>query len=184
MFNTKTKEFIFPEYVLSQEEFYNLIINSKIELHNYMVKNDKYIKVFICYKETEEDRNNIGYLKNCKVDEICDDYKNRYFVAELNILKTGFNLSISNMIWFGYHEVWSYCFDIYEMHNLDKQYKKLYIKDFYISKICMYNDFINIYNTIKSLNRDIIEEKQLNNLKTEIEKIYKKIPNTELKINL
>ena len=42
--------------------------------------------------------------------------------------------------------------------------------------------YIKIYNVIKSLNRDTIEERQLINLKREIEKIYKKIPNTEHRI--
>ncbi len=193
MFN-KPINFKFPEHVLSQEEFYNLITTSKKELHNYMSSNDEYIKVFICDKETAEDRNEPGYLENCEFDEICYDYKNRYYVAQLKTTKTGYNLSIANLIWYGYHEVWSYAFDIYEMHRVDKNYKKLFIKDFFVceinnrSEIWMYNDFINIYNNIKSLDRDQIEKRKLIILneilrKKEIKKINNQFDNLLVQLN-
>ncbi len=168
-----TDNFNFPEHILTQNEFLNLIENNKTLLHNFMVKNNKYIKIFICEKETDEDRNNIGYLEDCEIDETLNDYKNRYYIAELKTLQTGYHPAIANIIWFGYHEIWSYGFDIYEMHKIDKSYKRLFIKDYYVADynkrngVHMANDLIKLYDIIKSLNRDIIDQTKISQLKKE-----------------
>ena len=162
MFNKKKEAFVFPEHVLSQDDFFELICNDKKRLHDFMVNNNKYITVFICEKETEEDRQDPSYLENCEVDLIINDYKNIYYIAQLKTIKNGYHPAIANALCFGYHELWSYSFD-----RLKPYYKKMCIKNYHICDINkrpdffihMSNDFMPIYNVIKSLHRDIIENK-------------------------
>jgi hypothetical protein len=169
--SSKKNNFLLPTHVLSHDEFNDLINNNvtKRQLHNYMAENNKYVKIFICDRETDEDRLDPDYLDNCEVDDICADYVNRYYMAELKTKRTSCHPAVANMIWDGYHGEWSYGFDIYECHKIDKDYKKLFLKDYYFcdvdkrlsqyKTIHMSNDLNTILNVIKSLNPDIIEEK-------------------------
>jgi hypothetical protein len=175
--SSESDNFVLPTHILSHIEFNNLISNitNKKQFHNYMVKNNKYVKIFICEKETDEDRLDPDYLDNCEVDDICADYVNRYYMAELKTKRTSCHPAIGNIIWDGYHGEWSYGFDIYECHKIDKDYKKLFLSDYYFcdvdkrlsqyKTIHMSNDLNTILDVIKTLNRDIIEEKMLAILK-------------------
>jgi hypothetical protein len=198
-FSSNLKEndsFVLPTHVLTQDEFIKLVSNpiTKKQLHNHMAKNNKYIKIFICEKETDQDRLDPDYLENCEYDDICADYVNQYYVAELKTKRTSSQPLIENMIWNGYHGEWSYGFDIYEMHRIDLNYKKLFLSDYFFcdvndrvsnhKSIHMSNDLNTIFNVIKSLNRDIIEEKMLEILTEqtrlkEIAKINKKYGHKE-----
>ncbi len=195
--------FPFPSHVLTQDEFANLISNNTTikQLHNYMAKNNKYVKIYICDKETDEDRLDPDYLDNCEVDDICADYVNRFYVAQLKTKRTSCHPAIGNMIWDGYHGEWSYGFDIYEYHKLDPNHKKLFLSDYYFcdvsarlsayNSIHMAHDLNTINQMIKSLNRDIIEEKMLAILNQQsrlkaIEKVnreygYKEPPNEKIR---
>ena len=54
-----------------------------------MLKTNIWAKIFICEKETDEDRADHDYIDNCEVDDICNDYKNRYYVAQITTKKIG-----------------------------------------------------------------------------------------------
>ncbi len=160
--------FNFPEYVLTHQEFSDLIKTNAKSFHDYMVKKNKYATIFICDKETDEDRMDEGYKENCEIDSICADYVNRYYVAQLKTAKQDCYSDFSSVLHDNYHTIWSYGFDIYEHHKLDTNYKRIIIKDYYFCDIKertksfdthMSNDLVTILQIIKSLNRDLIEEK-------------------------
>lgn len=176
-----SNKFTFPEHVLTQEEFYELIANNKRALHNYMIKNNKFIKIFICDKETDENEKYLEYLDETNEEKYSDDTngkyldkinyncENKFFVAQLKMVKNGYKSSFLNDFWYGYHEVYSYGIDIYEMHKLDDNYNKLFIDNFFTcfnksntnSEPWMYNDFIIIYYKLKKLNIHEIETEKL-----------------------
>lgn len=188
--HSSSEQIVIPDHVLSQEEFARLVSNKSTfrPLHNCMVKNNKYIKIFICNKETDEDRLDSDYLDNCECDDVCGDYVNQYYIAELKTKRTSCHPAVGNMIWDGYHGEWSYGFDIYEYHKLDPNYKKLFLSDYYFcdvdermgcyGSIHMAHDLHTILGMIKSLDRDAIEGKMLEILNEQsrlkaIEKINK-----------
>ncbi len=158
-----------PEHVLSQQEFGDLIQNTrrKTAFHDQMVKNNKYPVIFICDKETDEDRMDEGYKENCEIDSISADYVNRYYVAQLKTVRRKHYSDFSSLLHDNYHTNWSYGFDVYEYHKLDSNYKRLMVKDYYFCDIQertknfgthMSNDLITILQIIKSFNRDRLEE--------------------------
>jgi len=160
------------DHVFTQSEFKEIIENDKEQFHEYMLKKNNWAKIYICEKETEADRNDPVYIENCEIDEICNDYKNRYYVAQLKTIQTDYPSSVSQhaMIHHTYHMFWSYAIDIYEYHKNDTSYKKRVLKNYYILKpsdrkeIHMANDFERILDKIKSLNSDIIQESIMRSL--------------------
>ncbi len=165
---SSTNNFNFPEYVLSHQEFNDLIQNEKKNFHNYMAKKNKYAVIYICDKETDEDRLDEAYIENCEIDSICADYVNRYYVAQLKTSRQGYYSDFTSVLQDNYHTIWSYGFDIYEYHKVNKDYKRLIVKDYYFCDIKertknlgthISNDLLTILQIIKSLNRDLIEEK-------------------------
>ena len=84
--------------VLTQEQFNQIIQINKKQFHEQMLKANIWAKIFICEKETDEDRADPGYMDNCEIDDICDDYKNRYYVAQLTTKKTANPQSIGDLI--------------------------------------------------------------------------------------
>lgn len=170
MGNSATKENT-PELedrVYTLDEFKKMIADNRDKVHNQMCLHEKYAKIFICEKETEQDKTDPDYLDNCEVDDICDDYKFQYYAAELKTKKTGYYDSISDMAWNNYHQVWSYSFDIYEMHRNNSTHKKLILKDYFTPKTRkgnhMTNDLVPIFDVIEKLTRDVIENKVIANL--------------------
>ena len=170
---TQSKKRFNIDKVFTQSEFKNIIENEKIEFHEQMLKKNKWAKVYICEKETEADRNDPVYRENCEIDEICNDYKNRYYVAQLKTIQTTYPDRVAQMamIQHTYHQFWSYAIDIYEYHIHDASHKKLLLKNYYISNSShrkenhMADDFEDILNKIKSLNADDIEEAYIRSLK-------------------
>lgn len=129
-----------------------------------MANTNKYAVIYICDKETEEDRKDEVYIENCEIDSICADYANRYYVAKLKTARQGYYTDFASVLVDNYHTIFSYGFDIYEYHKLDKNYKKLMIENYYFCDIKertekfgtdMSNDLLTIFNVIKSLNRDL-----------------------------
>lgn len=164
--------------VLTQNQFNEIIQTNKKLFHEQMLKANIWAKIFICEKETDEDRADPGYIENCEVDEICDDYKNRYYVAQLKTKQTANPQSIADLIWqpIVYHEYWAYGFDIYEYHKTNPSHKKLILKDYFVCEYLdrkgynMSNDFEILLSLIQKLNRDIIENKVIAILTEEIRK--------------
>ena len=167
------EQYNIKDNVLTQDQFYEIIKldengKSKKKLfHEQMLKANIWAKIFICPKETDKDRADPDYIENCEIDEICDDYKNRYYVAHLSTKQVAQPNSIADLIWMPiiYHKFWAYVLDIYEYHKLDSSYKKLVLKDYYVCDNVidrkgynMSNDLDTIFNVIKKLDRDIIEK--------------------------
>ncbi len=166
--HTSITDFNFPEHVLSHQEFSDLIQNNKKKYHDHMANTNKYATIFICDKETDEDRMDKEYIENCEIDSICADYVNRYYVAQLKTVKQDCYSDFSSVLHDNYHTIWSYGFDVYEYHKLNKDYKKLMVENYYFCDIKertkkfgthMSNDLSTILDVIKTLNRDLIEEK-------------------------
>jgi len=170
MGNTKsnaTFEYNFDN-VLSLTEFNDIISDkTKIKMfHERMMKVGK-CYIFICEVETDEDRMDPDYMENVMIDDICGNYCNQYYVAQLKTKQIAHPESIADIIWMPmiYHEFWAYAFDICKFDRNDTTYKKLVIDNFHIcdyftrSNYYMQNDLFQINDMFKNLNRDMIENK-------------------------
>ena len=144
--------------ILTLEEFEEMINENKKLLHNQIVKSNIYPKIFICEKETDEDKLDPVYIENCEIDDIVDDYKNRCFVAQLTSKRdpNAYFESVGNIIWNDYHQLYSYGIDIYEYHKIDKTFTT-FLENYLICDIKtrngthMCDDYVKICNTIKNL---------------------------------
>lgn len=153
--------------VWSGQEFAQIINNeqSKAKLHNQMVRTDKYPKIFICEKETEEDRADPVYRENCEIDDICANYHNQFYVGKLKTVRVDSPDSVGDIIWMDqvYHKYWAYGLDIYEYDRSKPEYKKLVVSEYYLGSVDkrkdyhMANDLIEICSITNGLTRDAIE---------------------------
>lgn len=182
MGNSSVKSVTNLNKIHSIEEFKHLIDSDPINLHKQMCNEKKGLQIFICRRWCENDTDDEEHKKEVMEDYIMSHYKHQYYIAELTFEQTEEWTSIANLIWFTYEDVMSWSYNIYELHDQFKSYKKCVLLRHFTpvrSKRTtghMSDDFAEIYKKISKLDYENIEKCVCEELSHPDKlKIYKKL---------
>lgn len=161
--------------IMSQVEFEKIIMDKDVRkgFHRQMVKENKWGKIYICERISDEEKSDPDFIENCEVDDICESYLNQYYVAQLKTIQKRFAISIADAV-HGYHFEWAYGFDIYEYDRLNPNHKRLVLTNYHVCDYYkretyhMSDDFIVIFDIIKKLNPDMIAEARVKKIENDI----------------